>query len=84
MRHPTQLYFALAALLSAGALFALARRNPPVGTLFVAYLALQGLAWLLLEPFRADSLLLPLGLRASQLLGLGLVLGGIWWARGRK
>jgi phosphatidylglycerol---prolipoprotein diacylglyceryl transferase len=83
MRHPTQLYFVLAALLSAGALFALARRNPPPGTLFVAYLALQGLAWLVLEPFRADSLLLPFGLRVAQLLGLGLVLGGMWWMRGR-
>lgn len=83
MRHPAQLYFALAALLSAGALFALARRNPPPGALFIAYLVLQGLTWLLIEPFRADSLLLPFGLRVAQLLGLGFVLGGLWWARGR-
>ncbi len=82
-RHPTQLYLALAALLSAGALFALARRNPPAGTLFAAYLMLQGLTLLLVEPFRADSLLLPFGLRAAQMFGLGLVLGGMVWVRGR-
>lgn len=81
MRHPTQIYFALAALLTLGALVRLARRNPPVGTLMVTYLGLQGLALLLIEALRADSLLLPGGIRAAQVFGLALVIYALRWAR---
>jgi phosphatidylglycerol:prolipoprotein diacylglycerol transferase len=82
-RHPTQLYLALAALLSAAALGALARRPRPAGALFAAYLGLQGLTLLLLEPLRGDSLLLPFGVRATQVAGLGLLLAALLWLRGR-
>lgn len=80
-RHPTQLYLALAALLSFVALHRLARRNPPAGMLFADYLGLQGLTFLLIEPLRADSLLLPYGLRAAQLTGLGMLLAALVWMR---
>lgn len=76
-RHPTQLYLALAALLGYAVLLPLSRRLLPPGALFVAYLALQGLAMLLLEPFRADSLLLPFGVRAAQVVGLALLLAAL-------
>lgn len=77
LRHPTQLYYALAALLTWAALTWLARRAPAAGRLFCAYLGLQGLALLLVEPLRADSLLLPGGVRAAQVLGLALVLAAL-------
>ncbi len=83
-RHPTQLYLALAALLSYAALRWLDRRTGPPGTVFVVYLITQGLTFLLLEPLRADSLLLPYGIRAAQLVGLSLVVVALLWLRGQK
>jgi prolipoprotein diacylglyceryltransferase len=38
------------------------------------YLGWQGLTLLLVEALRADSLVLPGGIRAAQLLGLALLL----------
>jgi phosphatidylglycerol:prolipoprotein diacylglycerol transferase len=73
-RHPTQLYLALAALLSFGLLRRVTNRRPPHGTLTAAYLGLQGMTLLLVEALRADSLLLPAGVRAGQVFGLALVL----------
>ncbi|HEU5103785.1 MAG TPA: prolipoprotein diacylglyceryl transferase family protein [Roseiflexaceae bacterium] len=80
-RHPTQLYFALAALLSLGILRQLASREPLRGTLTAVYLGLQGLILLLVEALRADALLLPAGVRAGQVLGLALVLIALLWIR---
>ena len=80
-RHPTQIYLALAALLSLLLLQWLNGRSPPPGTLFMAYLGLQGFTMLLLEPLRADSLLLPAGIRAAQLVGLALLLVSLFWFR---
>ena len=82
-RHPTQLYLALAALLGYVALHWLDRRSLAPGTLFVAYLSVQGLTFLLLEPLRADSLLLPYGIRAAQLVGLGFIAVALFWLRGQ-
>lgn len=73
VRHPTQLYFALAALVTWIGLRRLERVASPVGTLFTAYLVLHGLTLLLIEPFRADSLLLPGGVRVAQVVGLVLI-----------
>ena len=80
-RHPTQLYFALAALLSFGVLRRMASRRPQPGTLMATYLGMQGLTLLLIEALRADSLLLPGGLRAGQVFGLALVLLALLWMR---
>ncbi|MEN9934062.1 MAG: hypothetical protein RLZZ387_641 [Chloroflexota bacterium] len=73
-RHPTQLYFALAALAGWAVLLWLARRPWPAGALFTAYLGLQGLSLLLIEALRADSLLLPASVRAGQVFGLALLI----------
>jgi phosphatidylglycerol---prolipoprotein diacylglyceryl transferase len=81
MRHPTQIYFALAALGSLIAVWSLARRPLPVGTLFMSYLGLQGLTSLLVETLRADSLVFPGGIRAAQVFGLALLLYTLSWAR---
>lgn len=80
-RHPTQLYFALAALLSFGVLQLVARRRPLRGTLTAVYLGLQGITLLLVEALRADSLLLPAGVRAGQVFGMALVLLALLWMR---
>jgi phosphatidylglycerol---prolipoprotein diacylglyceryl transferase len=70
VRHPTQLYYALAALVSWALLARLGRSGLAPGLLFAAYLGLQGVALLLVEALRADPLLLPGGVRAGQVLGL--------------
>lgn len=74
VRHPTQLYYALAALASWGVLLWWARYEQVRGVLPALYLGMQGLTLLLIEPLRADSLLLPEGVRAAQVLGLALLL----------
>jgi phosphatidylglycerol:prolipoprotein diacylglycerol transferase len=81
MRHPTQIYFALAALGSLIVLWLLGRRPLPVGTLFICYLGLQGLTSLLIEALRVDSLVFPGGIRAAQVVGRALLLYTLIWAR---
>ena len=80
-RHPTQLYYAVATLMSLGLLGWMARRHPPVGFLMAAFLAIHGLTLLVLEALRADSLVFPGGIRAAQVVGLFLVLATMWWIR---
>lgn len=80
-RHPTQIYFALAGLLSLFVLRQLARRSLRVGALAAMYLGLQGLTLLLVEALRADSLVLPGGVRVAQVFGLGLLLYALYWVR---
>jgi phosphatidylglycerol:prolipoprotein diacylglycerol transferase len=80
-RHPTQLYLALAALLSFVVLRRVASRRPPRGALMAAYVGLQGVTLLLVDSLRADSLLLPAGVRAGQVFGLALVLLALHWMR---
>jgi phosphatidylglycerol:prolipoprotein diacylglycerol transferase len=79
VRHPTQIYLALAALGSLLVMWRLSRRQVPVGTLWVSYLGLQGLTLVLLEALRADSLVLPGGIRAAQVFGLALLLYSLSW-----
>ena len=80
-RHPTQIYLALAALVSLTVLWWLARRPLPIGGLMAAYLGLQGLTLLLVEALRADSLVLPGGVRVNQVFGLALLLYALYWMR---
>ena len=81
IRHPTQIYFALAALMVLGVLAWFSRRPLLVGALAAAYLGLNGLALLLIEALRADSLVLPGGIRVAQVFGLALMLAAVYWAR---
>jgi phosphatidylglycerol---prolipoprotein diacylglyceryl transferase len=81
VRHPTQIYFALAALISLIVLWRLSQRPLPVGALWVSYLGLQGLTSLLIEALRADSLVLPGGIRSAQVFGLALLLYALSWAQ---
>ena len=70
VRHPTQIYYALAAVVTWVVLHRLSQRNMAVGMIAICYLGLHGLTLLLIESLRADSLLLPGGVRATQLFGL--------------
>ena len=83
-RHPTQIYLALAALVSLAVLWWLARRPLPIGGLMAVYLGLHGLALLLIEALRADSLVLPGGVRVNQVFGLALLLYALYWMRGHS
>ncbi len=76
IRHPTQVYYVLAALLIWAALVWLARRQVdlPPGGLVGAYIGMQGFSMLLIEALRADAALLPGGVRVVQVAGLALML----------
>jgi len=73
MRHPVQIYFALACVAILVILWRvdLTRgKNLPPGTLSQLFLALMGLALLLLEPLRADSPVIFGSIRLLQVIGL--------------
>lgn len=81
LRHPTQIYYVLAALFSLCVLLWVARRDPPKGTIFAIAVGLQGCTLLIIEAWRADSLVLPGGLRAAQVVGLAFMLLALLWLR---
>ncbi len=72
-RHPTQVYEFLAALAILAVLWRVRKRQAYPGQAFLLFVALYGGARLFLEAFRADSWLLPGGLRGAQVLGLAAV-----------
>jgi phosphatidylglycerol:prolipoprotein diacylglycerol transferase len=69
-RHPTQIYELLAALAILAILWRTRARRAYPGQTFLLFTTLYGGARLFLEAFRADSQVLPGGLRAAQVLGL--------------
>ncbi len=88
VRHPTQLYGTLAALLigallSAAEYFASDDRPLAPGRLAARFLALHGLSLLLIEALRADSFTIADGVRATQIVGLALLLAGLHRLRAR-
>lgn len=80
-RHPTQIYFMLAALLGWALLAWFERRAPRPGALAALFVGWQGATLLLIEALRADSLILAQGVRAAQVAGLLLLLAALWWRR---
>lgn len=80
-RHPTQLYYVLAALCNFALLRWLARRETRIGLLAACGFLLQGLTMLLIEPLRGDSLVLLGGIRAAQVVGLALIVAALVWLR---
>ncbi|GAB4181748.1 MAG: hypothetical protein Fur005_44330 [Roseiflexaceae bacterium] len=82
IRHPTQAYDLLAALIMWAVLVQTAPRLPIPGAIAALGAWLHGLALLLIEALRADSLLL-FDLRFNQIFGLLLMLMALWWAQGR-
>jgi phosphatidylglycerol:prolipoprotein diacylglycerol transferase len=78
-RHPTQLYELLAALFTFGLLLKVESRRPYTGFLFGLLVAVYSGARLFLEAFRADPWVLADGYRATQAIGLGMLLAAMWW-----
>jgi len=80
-RHPSQVYEILAAL----GVFYLLWKQPPgergSGSNFLWLIALSAAARLFLEAFRGDSLLWLGGLRAAQVISLGIMLAALWGMR---
>jgi phosphatidylglycerol:prolipoprotein diacylglycerol transferase len=73
-RHPSQMYEIILAI---GVLLVALRRpfdRPGAGLNFLFVISLSGIARLYLEAFRGDSLLWVGGLRAAQVVSLGVIL----------
>jgi phosphatidylglycerol:prolipoprotein diacylglycerol transferase len=78
-RHPTQVYELLAALAALGLSALCARRGRWFdGFFFLSFSCSYGAARSFLDAFRAGLWLLPGGLRAMQVIGLGSVLVSSW------
>jgi phosphatidylglycerol:prolipoprotein diacylglycerol transferase len=82
-RHPSQIYEALAALVTAGLAAAAIVKRAPAGTATWIALLGYGLSRWLLEPFRAESTVVLGGLRLAQVLGLVAAIAALWALRSR-
>ena len=79
MRHPSQVYEAIASLAVGGLAAQSLRRGSRPGTPFLLAILGYGLSRWLLEPFReASPVIAGTGLRVPQVIGLALALGALW------
>jgi phosphatidylglycerol---prolipoprotein diacylglyceryl transferase len=81
MRHPVQIYEAIAStiiflLIWYGKLLVMPSR---AGTLFFTFLALSAGERIFLEAFRGDSYILPGGLRLEQITAWIILAVSLWW-----
>jgi prolipoprotein diacylglyceryltransferase len=83
-RHPFQLYWMLAALAALALVAWVLIRQKRPGAATLAALTACGLAALLIEPARADSITAVGGLRLVQLLGLAAAILALWGLRNRS
>ncbi len=77
IQHPTQLYESLAALIIWGALHYLRRFRRNYGEVFLACMALYGFFRFFIEFLRAENPEVFLGLKLSQLIGIGAICAAI-------
>jgi phosphatidylglycerol---prolipoprotein diacylglyceryl transferase len=75
--HPTPIYEFLESLIVFGVLWALRKRPYAPGTQFWLYLALAGLARLLVEFWRINPAL-ALGLTEAQWFSIAMIIVGVW------
>jgi phosphatidylglycerol---prolipoprotein diacylglyceryl transferase len=73
LRHPTQVYEIMLAILAFAAVWRLGRVETFPGFLFFAWLALAAASRLFLEAFRGDSAVAFGGLRSAQVASLGVL-----------
>lgn len=76
--HPTPLYEAAAYTLVFAVLWKWRHRNPPLGSLFAAYLIGNGFFRFLVEFIRVEPRL-AFGLSQAQFIGFGMTVAGIAW-----
>ena len=75
--HPTPIYEFLESLVIFGILWALRKKEYAPGTMFWLYLALSGLARLVVEFWRLNPVV-GLGLTEAQWFGAAMILVGLW------
>jgi len=80
-RHPTQVYEMLIGLVTLGIVWRSGRQRLPAGHTFLCGSAVYAAGRLLVEAFRADSLLLPGGFRAAQVVSLLVLMAALWLLR---
>jgi prolipoprotein diacylglyceryltransferase len=83
-RHPSQIYEMMALLIILGILWWWRERQSFEGQSFVLLLALYASSRLFLEAFRADALLMSGGVRAVQVIALGVMLVALWYLYRRR
>lgn len=76
--HPTPLYEAAAYFALFALLWRWRHRNPPLGSLFAAYMVGNGFARFLVEFIRIEPRI-ALGLTQAQWIGLAMTVAGIAW-----
>lgn len=84
VRHPVQIYEMLALLVILAVLLWQQERRPFDGYIFVLFVALYAGSRLFLEAFRADAALISGGLRAVQVIALGVLLVAVWFLYRRR
>jgi phosphatidylglycerol---prolipoprotein diacylglyceryl transferase len=84
-RHPTQIYETIAAVVILLSVIIWVKKDWPSipGLTFLSFVALTSGARLFLEAFRGDSLLLPFGFRAVQIVALIVLSMALWGLRRR-
>ena len=79
MRHPSQLYVTLAAILIAYVIiFRMISQKRWAGQLFFSFVILASFARIYLDAFRGDATPLLFGLRSSQLIAWGMLAFSFW------
>lgn len=76
-RHPTQIYETILALATFGIVVTSRFNLPAPGLSFIRFTALTSIAHVFLDAFRGDSVTLPGGFRADQVIGLLVLLACI-------
>jgi phosphatidylglycerol:prolipoprotein diacylglycerol transferase len=84
VRHPVQIYEMLALLVILAVLLWQQDRKPFDGFTFVLFVALYAGSRLFLEAFRADAALISGGLRAVQVIALGVLLVAVYYLYRRR
>ena len=84
VRHPVQIYEMVALLIILAILLWQQERRPFDGFTFVLFVALYAGSRLFLEAFRADAALISGGLRAVQVIALGVLLLAVWFLYRRR
>lgn len=84
VRHPTQLYEMLALVAILGLMWWGRERRSFTGHSFVLFVAWYAGSRLFLEAFRADAPLIGGGLRAVQVVALGVALAAVWYLFHRR
>lgn len=79
LRHPSQIYHALAGSIILWLVWPIRqKKNAPKGSLFLKYSFLTAMAVLFLEAFRGDSVLILNGIRSAQVTAWILLAASLW------